>query len=122
MVNSAERFEAALTSLVSEGSIKQRLTSAYLQYLEELRHDDLPVCVKNRFSELHAAMHRVAPIGNETRVKASVQKMSVAEAAGHAATIVKIYAELVGRPDRAEPLKVVESADKEPPWYLVSGS
>ena len=45
--------------------------------------------------ELQAALSRIAPVGNESRVRASVQKMSPDEAAGHAATIVKLYVELM---------------------------
>ena len=62
-------------------------------------------------------MSRVSPVGNETRVRASVQKMSAVEAGGHAATIVKLYVELVNGLERAEPLKVV-SSPKKPPRYL----
>ena len=57
---------------------------------------------------------RVAPVGHETRVRASVQKMSQSEALGHAATIVKLYVALAGGLERAEPLKVVAPPRKAP--------
>jgi hypothetical protein len=60
-------------------------------------------------------------MGKQTCVRATVQKMSPAEAAHHAETIVKIYAELMAHGEQNEPLKVVDEAGK-PPWYLVSGS
>ena len=43
--------------------------------------------------------------------------MSSKEAAAHAATIVRLYVELMSGVDRAEPLKVVPPARK-PPRYL----
>jgi hypothetical protein len=66
-------------------------------------------------------MTRIAPVGNETRVRASVQKMSPDEAAGHAATIVRLYVELMNGIERAEPLKVV-TPTRKPPRYLIGRS
>ena len=80
----------------------------------------MPSCrpaLRREFGELQAAMSRVAPVGNETRVRASVQKMSPHEAAGHAATIVKLYVELMNGVERAEPLKVV-APPRKPPRFL----
>lgn len=118
----AKRFEAAVRSLVSDGPVKQRLNQAYSDHLESLGDHDLPVSVRNAVSELHAAMHRVAPIGKETGVKASVQKMSPAEAARHAEAIVRIYVELLTHGDQSEPLKVVATEAKPPPRYLVGAT
>lgn len=115
-----ERFEAAVHFLVNDGPVKQRLDKAYSDYLESLQDQELPVSVRNSVSELHAAMHRVKPMGKESCVKASVQKMSAAEAAGHAEAIVRIYVELLTQGDQAEPLKVVETEVKPPPRYLVA--
>jgi hypothetical protein len=122
MLNYAERFEAAVDFLVSDGPVKQRLAQAYSDYLEALQDQDLPVSVRNAISELHAAMHRVAPMGKESCVKASVQKMSPREAAGHAEAIVRIYVQLLTQGERSESLKVVETEIKSPPRYLVGAS
>ena len=57
-------------------------------------------------------------VGKETRVHATVQKMSAKEAGSHAGTIVKLYVELMtGAEQRAEPLKIVANS-KKPPRYL----
>ena len=53
--------------------------------------NELPGALRCAFGELQAAMTRIVPVGNETRVRASVQKMSPADASGHAFTIVKLY-------------------------------
>ncbi len=110
MSNLAERLEAAVHVLVADGPVKQRLLEAYTEHLEPLRDAELPPRLAEPFARLHEAMHRVAPMGTtECRVKASVQKMSAAEAGGHAAAVVGLYAELL-RSGQREPLKVVDSA------------
>lgn len=112
----AQRFAAAVETLIGEGPVKQRLVSAYSVHLADLTDAHLPPGLRREFGELQSAITRVAPAGHETRVRASVQKMSPNEAAGHAATIVKLYVELMNGLDRAEPLKVV--APRKPPRYL----
>jgi len=103
----AQRFAAAVQTLIGDGPIKQRLASAYSLYLAEVTDADLPPGLRREFADLHAAITRVTPVGHETRVRASVQKMSSSEATGHAATIVKLYVALAIGLERAEPLKVV---------------
>ncbi|HZF30466.1 MAG TPA: hypothetical protein VE907_15220 [Gammaproteobacteria bacterium] len=117
----AERFAEAVRTLVSDGPIKQRLSRAYTENLEGLDQAELPAGVRREFSDLEAALSRIAPVGNETRVRANVQKMSPAEAGDHASTIVKLYVELMGQAGRAEPLKVVTTS-KKTPRYLASRS
>jgi hypothetical protein len=113
MAQLAERFEAALYALIGDGPIKQRLSRAYSEHLEDLEESELPASLRAVFKDLNTALHRVPPAGKETPVNASVQKMSFVEAGAHAGTIVQLYAELLRGGERAEPLKVVKSA-KEP--------
>jgi hypothetical protein len=117
----AERFAKAVEALIGDGSVKQRLVSAYSVHLADVSEGDLPPGLRRDFGDLQAAINRVAPVGKETRVLASVQKMSAREATGHAATIVKLYVELMNGLERAEPLKVVPPARK-PPRHLAGGS
>jgi hypothetical protein len=111
---SAQKFAEAVQTLVGDGPVKQRLASAYSQHLADLTENDLPGALRCAFGELQAAMTRIAPVGNETRIRASVQKMSPADASGHAFTIVKLYVELCNTLERAEPLKVVSPPRKAP--------
>jgi hypothetical protein len=111
----AQHFASAVQTLIGDGPIKQRLASAYALHLAELPEADLPAAVQRDLGELQAALTRIAPVGNETRIRASVQKMSPSEATGHAATIVKIYVALMSGAERAEPLKVV--APRKPSRY-----
>jgi hypothetical protein len=121
MSHLAERFAEAVRTLVSDGPIKQRLSRAYAEHLDGLDHTGLPAGLRRDFGELEAALSRIAPVGNETRVRANVQKMSVSEAGRHATTIVNLYVELMSQAGRAEPLKVVTTA-KKTPRYLATRS
>ena len=115
----AERFVQAVRVLVGDGPIKQRLTRAFAEYLDDLPVSDFPSALRSPFGELQAVFHRFAPAGSETAVKASVQKMSAADASLHANSIVSLYIGLVGQTERAEPLKVVVPS-KKAPRYLTS--
>jgi len=110
----AERFAAAVQVLIADGPIKQRLAAAYSLHLADVSETDLPPPLRREFAELNAAISRVAPAGHESRARASVQKMSASEASGHAATIVKLYVELMNGLERAEPLRVVAPPRKTP--------
>lgn len=114
MLHLTERFEAALRVLIGEGPIKQRLNKAYSDYLEGLEEAELPPSLHGTFHDLSEALHRVSPMGKETPVKASVQKMSFDEAGTHADTIMKLYAELLRHGERSAPLKVVNGRAREP--------
>lgn len=118
----AERFEAAVQALVGDGPIKNRLLTAYSDYLEDLQQVDLPIPGRIELTELHEALHRVAPVGKIDGVKASVQKMAPAEAWWHAQTIVRLYTEVLAMERGAG-----EAADlglapeiEEPPRFLAS--
>jgi hypothetical protein len=113
-----QRFAAAVETLIGEGPVKQRLAAAYSLHLADLTDANLPQALRAEFGLLQSAVTRVAPVGVETRVQASVQKMSPHEAAGHAATIFKLYVELISA-DRAEPLKVL-TPSRKPPRYLTA--
>ena len=105
----AERFAAAVQILIADGPIKQRLAAAYSLHLAEIAEADLPPPMRRDFAELQAAVSRVSPAGYETRARASVQKMSPSEASGHAATIVKLYVELMNGLERCRMPSLVPS-------------
>lgn len=121
MPHLTDRFTEAVLALVGDGAIKQRLSRAYAEHLGDLDDSELPVALRRDFGELRAAFNKIKPVGNETRVRASVKKMSANEAVRHAATIVRLCAALLGQAERAEPLKVV-TTPKKPPRYLANGT
>lgn len=116
----AQRFAAAVDVLIGDGPVKQRLAAAYSLHLAELVENDLPPALQRDFGALQGAVSRVAPAGSESRVRASVRKMSPAEAAGHAATILKLYVALATELERAEPLKVVAAAPRKEARFLTA--
>ncbi len=118
----AERFEAAVSALVAEGSVKDRLSAAYSEHLDDLETNELPQGLRTKFDDLHTALHAVRPIGREPCIKATIRKMSRLQAGNHARTIVSIYAELVCRGERAEPLKVVNGKRKKAPRFVSQGA
>ncbi len=121
MSHITDRFADAVRILVGDGPIKQRLGHAYAEHLEGLDEADLPVALRGELLNLTAALNRVAPVGKETRVRASIQKMSPDEAGRYAETILKLYVGLAGPLERAEPLKVVGNPQKTP-RYLTNRS
>lgn len=116
MAQLTDRFAAAVRTLVSDGTVKQRLSRAYAEHLEDLQGSELPPALRQDFGVLQAALCCRDPAGTETRVRASVQKMSSNEAGDHAGAIVRLYVELLGQGERAEPLKVV--SQQNAPRYL----
>jgi hypothetical protein len=120
MLKLTDRFTEAVLTLVGDGAIKQRLLRAFTEHLGDLDEEELPVALRREFGDLRAALNKSNPVGSETRVRASVKKMSTSEAVRHAGTIVRLCAALLGQAERAEPLKVVTA--KKPPRYLANGS
>jgi hypothetical protein len=119
MIHLAERFAEAVRTLTSDGPVKVRLGSAFSEHLEHLEESDLPASMRAEFARLRAALTRVPPAGNVPRVRASVQKMSPAEASEYAFVIVKLYLELLAaNGERAEPLKIVSGTKQQPPRFL----
>ena len=50
-----ERFEAAVSVLVAEGPIKQRLAAAYSEPLDELESYEIQAKLRTAISALHTA-------------------------------------------------------------------
>ncbi len=112
MPDLAERFEAAVSALVGEGSVKDRLVTAYSENLDDLETSELPRGMRIGFEDIDTVLHAVTPISGESCVRAAIRKMSKLQAGSHAKTIVSLYAELVCHGGRAEPLKDVKGKHK----------
>ena len=117
----SERFEVAIFALVGEGSIKQRLAEAYIEHLGDLDSREFPSDLRQDFSALYSALHRVNPSGKDSCVRASIRKMSAVEADVHAEMIVKLYSELLRNGRVNGPLSVVSKKEDKPlPRFLAS--
>ncbi len=117
----AERFQDAVSALVGDGSVKDRLAAAYSEHLDDLESSELPRSLRTRFEDLHTALHAVTPTGREPCVKATIRKMSTQQAGSHAKIIVSLYAELVCHGERAELQEVVNGEREKAPKLAFQG-
>ncbi len=90
----ADRFYAAVSVLASHGHIKQRLIKAFEENLAAIDEDELPIAVKQTFSDIKHQMYRVTPLNGEGPICASVRKMSIDEASECAISVVAVYSEI----------------------------
>lgn len=117
MQTSWERFRSAVVVLAGGGPVKQRLTEAYQGHLRDVSPEDLPRELRGPYLVLVAALQSSQRTGSLDAVSASVRKMSEADAARHAQTIVHVFASLqesqpMGR--TAGVLRAVPSDDEIP--------
>ncbi len=117
MSDHVDSFYAAVSVLAGHGRIKQRLLKAYEENLAVIEDEDLPIAVKQSFADLRHMMIRVDPLsGNvqprqsflqrEGPIRASVRKMSVAEADECAHKMIDLYGDMIRYSDNAqEPLR-----------------
>jgi len=117
-----DRFYAAVSVLSGHGHIKQRLIKAYEENLAAINEDELPIALKQSFSDLRHQMNRVMPLNGEGPICASVRKMSVAEAAECATLIVSLYGEVSRFDDSAQELLPLDGNDPKvvPPFLVKS--
>ena len=81
-----KQFHDAVLTLAGHAPIKQRLVSAYSEHLSGIHDEDLPRRLLGRFADLRRRLHGVTPLNGEGPVRASVRKMSGAEAAAQIRT------------------------------------
>jgi len=122
MTNNVERFHAALTVLAGHGHIKQRLIKAYEENIAGINEDELPVALKQSFTDLRRQMYGVTPLNGEGPICASVRKMSFDEASECAALIVTIFGGIARLQDDTQgslPL-TVDDETRVPPFLVKS--
>lgn len=95
MCQLSDKFYTAVRTLAGDGSMKDRLASAYDGNLDVVDDDEIPEIIRPRFDLLKRQMHTATPNGSESAVVASVRKMSAGEAAACASLIVAMFSELV---------------------------
>jgi len=115
-----DRFYAAVSVLAGHGHIKQRLIKAYEDNLVEISEDELPIAVKQTFSDLKHQMNRVTPLNGEGAICASVRKMSVYEAAECAVLVVALYGEISRLGDSGQAMLPLDGKDRSvvPPFLV----
>ncbi|MGH8223679.1 MAG: hypothetical protein ACREQZ_11965 [Woeseiaceae bacterium] len=124
MSKHADDFYAAVTVLVGDGNIKQRLAKAFEEHLARIDADALPVALRRTYADLCRAVTRIEPLNGEGAIRASVRKMSIHEARECACEILGLYGELVRAGDGGQQAPPPPDDDPLPlPVFLVkSGS
>jgi hypothetical protein len=117
-----DRFFTAVSVLAGHGHIKQRLIKAYEENLVAISEDELPIAVKQTFSDLKHQMHRVTPLNGEGAICASVRKMSVEEAAECAVSVVELFGEIARLGDNGQAMLPLDGKDQRivPPFLVKS--
>ncbi len=115
-----DRFYAAVSVLAGHGHIKQRLIRAYEDNLGAISEDELPIAVKQTFSDLKHQVNRVTPLNGEGPICASVRKMSVDEAAECAVSVVALYGEVTRLGDNGQTMLPLDGRDRSgvPPFLI----
>ena len=116
MIQAWECLHSAILELVRSTPIKQRLISAYRRHLAPVPEDQLPVEVRESFSQVLRWLRGVQPLPGEDAVAASVRKMSNQEADECAALIVEIFGSMCrinAAPSRPNTVVQLHSVDDD---------
>jgi len=118
-----DRFYAAVSVLAGHGHIKQRLITAFEDNLVDVNEDELPIALKEPFTDLKQQMYRVAPLNGEGPICASVRKMSIDEASDCAVSVLALYKEMVSAMDPGDAALPLDGKEPEPvPPFLVKSN
>lgn len=88
------RVHDAARCLAGDGPIKERLLEAWSGHIAQLDPQALPAQMRAAYLDTQFAFQSVRPQRGETPARASVRKMSVADAVRHAQLVVDLFAEL----------------------------
>ena len=125
MIQAWECLHSAILELVRSTPIKQRLISAYRRHLAPFPEDQLPVEVRESFSQVLRWLRGVQPLPGEDAVAASVRKMSNQEADECAALIVEIFGSMCrinAAPSRPNTVVQLHSVDDYEAQALIVNS
>jgi hypothetical protein len=95
MSTTLEQLEGAALTLARSGTIKDRLTNAYRNYLALMNADELPAGVREEFLACYDSLTREQPLRGEDAIRATVRKMSDREANQIACSVVRMFAALM---------------------------
>ena len=118
MSNHVNRFYAAVLVLAGHGYIKQRLVKAYEENLAIIKDEELPIAVRQSFADLKHMMSRVNPVRREGPIRASVRKMSAAEADECAYKMIDLYRDMIRYSDNAQQPLPIGDQPAVPPFLV----
>ena len=94
MASLSERLEAAALLLAGSEPIKDRLGKAWSTHLADLETRDFPRDVRDEFERLGDVLRRERALPGDTVLKASLRKLSNAEASRYASLIIRAYGQV----------------------------
>lgn len=123
MLDHAEKFLKAVKIMAGTGHVKQRLTQAYEENLQDIVCDDLPVAARQPYADLRARMQCVAPLNGEGPIRATVRKMSLDDADSCGRLMVDLLSELVRHNDSGQKRLPLQDEERTPvpPFLVKSG-
>ena len=92
MASLSDHLEAAAFVLAGCEPLKERLAIAWTKHLDTLEARDFPRDVRDEFEELITVLHRERALPGDTVLRASLRKLSTAEAGRYAKLIIRTYA------------------------------
>jgi hypothetical protein len=114
MSTTLDKFRGAALSLARSGSIKDRLTDAYRNYLAFVEESELPADLVAEFRAVSYALNRQRPLlRGEDTFRATVRKMSNTEADEVASGVVRLFGEM-----SREPASVARKPPKSAPQII----
>ena len=90
----SDRFAAATLLLAGNGPIKDRLLNAFQTELADVDINSIPLELRTAYDELQRSLHREPPQRGENAVRATLRKISGAEADQLAQSVVRLCIEL----------------------------
>ena len=94
MISAWDCLHFATLELVRSTPIKQRIVTAYRQYLSQIPDEQLPLEIRDGYARVLQSLRGVQPLRGEDEITASVRKMSNSEADACASQIVTTFAQL----------------------------
>jgi len=88
----SDRLEAAVLLLAGDGTLKDRLASAFREHLDDIDELELPGEVQAEYAQMSRTMHLARALPGDNVVRASVRKLSNEEALRFSALIVHMHA------------------------------
>ena len=86
------RLEAAVLLLAGDGTLKDRLAAAFREHLDDIDELELPGEVQLEYAQMSRTMHLARALPGDNVVRASVRKLSNADALRFSALIVRMHA------------------------------
>jgi hypothetical protein len=90
-------YDAVHHLATSEGDLRKRLISVFLNDIMHIRAEELPEDIRTEFEKLMADAASEEPVGQEGLIDATISRFSADEASRMAERVVNFYTSVVER-------------------------